>query len=136
MKPNIEKYYENTKDTLPNPIVQRFIKMNVKPTNAIDFGCGAGRDSVFLIKNGWKVLGIDREDVEEIISQKLTQEEKKNFRFERADFENVQLEKNNLLVASFSIPFCNEKIFGEVWNKIKDSILKERIFCRKFFRFK
>ena len=53
---DIQKYYENTENALPHPMVKKFIKMNSNPKYAIDLGCGAGRDTIYLIKNGWKVL--------------------------------------------------------------------------------
>ena len=56
----IEKYYNNTKNIPPNYITQKFIKLKIKPTNAIELGCGAGRDTEYLIKNGWNVLAIDK----------------------------------------------------------------------------
>ena len=71
---NINKYYENTEGALPNPMVKKFIDMNINPTNAIDLGCGAGRDTIFLINNGWNVLSIDRENTKDIISSKLDNE--------------------------------------------------------------
>ena len=40
-----------------------------------------------------------------------------------------KLEKTKLLVANFSIPFCKKECFNQFWNKIVDSILKERLFC-------
>lgn len=129
---NIEKYYENTENALPNPTVRKFIEMKIKPSNAIDLGCGAGRDTICLIKNDWKVLSIDREDTEKIIANKLNNEEIERFSFVKQDFEKVELKKNNLLVANFSIPFCNKQFFNEFWNKISDSILKERILCGEF----
>lgn len=130
---NIKKYYENTKDALPNPMVKKFINMNIKPQNAIDLGCGAGRDTIYLIKNGWKVLSIDKENTKELISSKLDSKEIKKFRFNVQNFEDIKLEKNNLLVANFSIPFCSKDYFNEFWNKINDSILKDRILCWKLF---
>jgi len=60
---SIEKYYDNTKNAEPNYIVKEFIKLNVRPGNAVELGCGAGRDTVYLIKNGWNVLAIDKENV-------------------------------------------------------------------------
>ena len=129
----MKKYYENTEGALPNPMVKKFIDMNINPTNAVDLGCGAGRDTIYLIKNGWKVLSIDRENTKEIISSKLDNEEIKKFRFESQNFENIKLEKTNLLVANFSIPFCDKEHFNKFWNRITDSILKDRIFCWKFF---
>jgi len=87
---DIQKYYENTENALPHPILKKFINMNINP--------------------------------------KL-----KNFNFKCQDFENIELEKNNLLVANFSIPFCNKDYFNEFWNKISNSILRERILCWKLF---
>ena len=130
---NKKKYYENTKYALPNPMVKKFINMNIKPQNAIDLGCGAGRDTIYLIKNGWKVLSIDKENTKELISSKLDSKEIKKFRFNVQNFEDIKLEKNNLLVANFSIPFCSKDYFNEFWNKINDSILKDRILCWKLF---
>ena len=130
---DIQKYYENTENALPHPMVKKFIDMNNNPKYAIDLGCGAGRDTIYLIKNGWKVLSIDKENTREIISSKLDNEELKNFNFECQDFENIELEKNNLLVANFSIPFCNKDYFNEFWNKISNSILQERILRWELF---
>lgn len=132
---DIKKYYENTENALPNPMVKKFINMNIKPEKAIDIGCGAGRDTIYLIRNDWNVLAIDREDTEKIISSKLENEEIKKFRFNKQNFEDIKLEANNLIVANFSIPFCNKSYFYNFWNKITNSILKERIFCWKFFWF-
>lgn len=128
-----EKFYKNTKGVPQNKMVTRFMKMNVIPKKAIDLGCGAGRDTVYLIKNGWTVLAIDKVDTEKIISSQLSPEEKIKFRFEKQEFENIKLEPNNLLIANFSIPFCAKEHFQEFWKRITNSIIKDRIFCRKFF---
>ena len=129
----IEKYYNNTKNIPPNYITQKFIKLKIKPTNAIELGCGAGRDTEYLIKNGWNVLAIDKEDVKAIITSRLSKEEQKNFKFSKQEFENMQLEKTNLIVANFSLPFCNQKQFVKLWNKINESILKNGYFVGNFF---
>ena len=130
---SIEKYYDNTTDAMPNYTVKKFIKLNVEPGNAVELGCGAGRDTVCLIKNGWNVLAIDRENVESRIAAKLSEEELKQFKFSKQKFEYIELEKNNLVVANFSLPFCNKNNFKELWNKINDSILKDGYFVGNFF---
>ncbi len=129
----IEKYYNNTKNIPPNYITQKFIKLKIKPTNAIELGCGAGRDTKYLIKNGWNVLAIDKEDVKAIITSRLSKEEQKNFKFSKQEFENLQLEKTNLIVANFSLLFCNQNQFVKLWNKINESILKNGYFVGNFF---
>ena len=129
----IHEYYKNTKNALPHKNVQKVLEMNIIPGNAIELGCGAGRDTVCLIKNGWNVLAIDREDTKSLIEEKLNENELKNFRFSLQNFENIKLEKNNLIVSNFSIPFCGKKYFKEFWSKIEESIEKGRIFCWQLF---
>ena len=132
MMKDIEKYYENTKNSLPHENIINFIKLEENKGDAIDLGCGTGRDTIFLIKNDWNVLSIDREDTEKIIAENLNEKELKQFSFLSQTFEDIKLEKNNLVVANFSLPFCNKDYFNEFWKKIVESILKGRIFCRKF----
>ena len=129
----IHEYYKNTKNALPHKNVQKVLEMNIIPGNAIELDCGAGRDTICLIKNGWNVLAIDREDTKGLIEEKLNENELKNFRFSLQNFQNVELENNSLLVSNFSIPFCGKKYFKEFWNKIEESIEKGRIFCWKLF---
>ena len=132
----INKYYENTKNASPNPLIKKFMQMNIKPLKAIDLGCGAGRDTIYLIKNGWEVLSIDREDTKEFITKKLDDKEVKRFKFDVQNFENIKLEKNNLIVSNFSIPFCNKNYFYEFWRKITESIFKNGYFVGNFFGLK
>ena len=67
---SIEKYYDVTEADVPRTFVKYFIeKIKCNQTNAIDLGCGAGNDTVYLIKNGWNVLAIDRENVESRITK-------------------------------------------------------------------
>ena len=79
---NAKKYYEATKDSGPHIITKKIINMNIKPEGAIDLGCGAGRDTTYLIKNGWNVLAIDKENTKEYIDKNLNDEERTRFRFE------------------------------------------------------
>lgn len=129
---NIEKYYGNTENEMPNYTVKKFIELNVEPGNAVELGCGAGRDTVYLIRNGWNVLAIDREDVETRIVSKLLVEELEQFEFFKQRFEDIELENSNLVVANFSLPFCNKNDFKKLWAKINHSILKDGYFVGNF----
>ena len=127
---NIEKYYDNTESEKPRNNVQYFIdKIKCHSGKAIELGCGAGNDTVYLIKNNWNVLAIDRESVEERIAKRLNDEEREKFKFQKQNFESLELEKSNLIVANYSLPFCDKDKFEELWNKIKGNILPNRIFC-------
>lgn len=129
---NIEKYYDNTENEMPNYTVKKFIELNVEPGNAVELGCGAGRDTVYLIRNGWNVLAIDREDVETRIVSKLLVEELEQFEFFKQRFEDIELENSNLVVANFSLPFCNKNDFKKLGAKINHSILKDGYFVGNF----
>ena len=129
---NIEKYYDNTENEMPNYTVKKFIELNVEPGNAVELGCGARRDTVYLIRNGWNVLAIDREDVETRIVSKLLVEELEQFEFFKQRFEDIELENSNLVVANFSLPFCNKNDFKKLWAKINHSILKDGYFVGNF----
>ena len=129
----IEEYYKNTKNALPHKNVLEFIDIENKVGKAIDLGCGAGRDTVYLIKNGWNVIAVDREDTKQIITNKLNYKELERFKFIQSEFENIELEKNNLVVANYSIPFCNKDKFYDLWNKIINNIEKNGYFVGNFF---
>lgn len=127
---DIEKYYDNTESNKPRKNVQYFIeKIQSKPGKAIELGCGAGNDTWYLIENDWNVIGIDREDVEERVSKRLSRKKVRKFTFQKQEFENITLEENNLIVANNSLSFCDKDEFKKLWNKIKRSILPNRIFC-------
>lgn len=128
-----EKYYDNTEGLEPNYVIGEFLKLGVVPGRALELGCGAGRDTVCLIKNGWYVLAIDKEDVEERIRGRLEEDECKRFRFSRQSFEDVKLEECDLVVANFSLPFCDKSRFVDLWRKVEESICCGGYFVGNFF---
>ena len=125
-------YYEKTKNTIARMNVRKFMDMEVAPKRCIDLGCGAGNDTIFLIKNGWKVTAIDKEDTEMIIKNYLNKEEQKSLEFIKSDFENITLKSCDLLVANFSLTFCKKDYFNELWEKIEKSIIKNGYFVGNF----
>ncbi len=64
-----KEYYDNTENKEPTKLLKYFVnKISNNPGNAIELGCGAGVDTVFLIKNGWNVLAIDASDTKQELS--------------------------------------------------------------------
>ena len=104
-----------------------------KVDNAIDLGCGSGNETVYMIKNGIKVLAIDRQLNQDFILNRLSDNEKKMISFKESSFEDVELPRTNLLTAFFSIPFCNPNNFDELWNKIYNSIEDDGYFVGQLF---
>ena len=106
---------------------------NYKVDNAIDLGCGSGNETVYMIKNGIKVLAIDRQLNQDFILNRLSDNEKKMISFKESSFEDVELPKTKLLTAFFSIPFCNPNNFDELWTKIYNSIEDNGYFVGQLF---
>ena len=106
---------------------------NHKIDNAIDLGCGSGNETVYMIKNGIKVLAIDRQLNQDFVLNRLSENEKKLVSFKESSFEDVELTKTQLLTAFFSIPFCNPNNFDELWNKIYNSIEDNGYFVGQLF---
>lgn len=130
---NAFEYYKKTKNSNIPKNIKTFMDMKIKPGTCIDLGCGAGRDTIFLIKNGWKVIAIDKEDTEKMIRSFLNKGEQNSLKFMKQDFKNVILKPCNLLVANASLSFCDKKYFYDLWNKILNSILKDGYFVGNFF---
>ena len=133
----LERYYNNTEADTPKKNVKYFVD-NISPTfgKAIDIGCGSGNDSVYLIKNGWSVVSIDKENVGERISKRLDAEEQKRFKFQQQNFNDMKLEKADLIVANYSLPFCNNEKINYVWKNIVNSIRTNGYFVGNFFGIK
>lgn len=106
---------------------------NYKIDNAIDLGCGSGNETVYMIKNGIKVLAIDRQLNQDFILNRLSDSEKQLISFKKSSFEDVEFPKTKLLTAFFSIPFCNPNNFDELWTKIYNSIEDNGYFVGQLF---
>ena len=60
---NWDEYYTKINNSKPSNLLKRFSEMNAKRKTAIDLGCGSGKDTIFLLKNGYKVYAIDKEEI-------------------------------------------------------------------------
>ena len=117
------QYYDKTKKEYPRNNVKFLIdSLNLKHTNAIDLGCGQGNDTIYLINNDFKVLGIDKENVEDIIRARLPEKRQGNFTFKKQKLENLKIPNTDLIIANFSLSFCKKEYFKLMWQKIVESI--------------
>lgn len=103
-----EKFYNATMNKKTSALIQRFFlnKYNEKlPGNtAIDLGCGAGNDTMFLLEKGFKVIAIDQEEkVKDIIENKNLNKE--NLKLIIDDFSKIEIPNTDLILANFSLFF-------------------------------
>jgi tellurite methyltransferase len=91
---------------------------------AIDLGCGEGRDTVELLRRGWRVLAIDGQ--EEAIRRLRARPDLPagaSLETNVARYEEITLPESALLVnASFALPFCPPKYFPTLWGQIVEAL--------------
>jgi SAM-dependent methyltransferase len=47
------------REQIPQPVVELAEELAASPGQALDVGCGTGRDAVYLSGRGWMVTGVD-----------------------------------------------------------------------------
>jgi SAM-dependent methyltransferase len=101
---------------------------------AVDLGCGEGRDTVELLRQGWQVLAVDAEP--KAIERLLNRSEIKttSLKTQVIRFEQLQLPAEvDLINASFCLPFCQAPDFPFVWQKIVTSLRPGGRFSGQLF---
>jgi tellurite methyltransferase len=102
--------------------------------SAVDLGCGDGRDTVELLRRGWRVIAIDAEA--EAIERLETRRDLPRRNLLTAlctRFETARWPKVSLVNASFALPLCAPERFGEVWVRIERSLKPGGRFSGQLF---
>ncbi|WP_083006567.1 SAM-dependent methyltransferase [Halomonas sp. GT] len=100
---------------------------------AVDAGCGAGRDALFMIEHGYSVHAFDKSDkaiarLEEIGGRYINQT-----LFPKVScFERFVYPKTALINACSSLFFCAPGLFASAWQNLTHSLLKGGVFCGHF----
>ena len=56
------RYAEQSGPTEPDPMLVELVD-GITPGEAIDLGCGTGRNALWLARRGWRVTGVDASKV-------------------------------------------------------------------------
>jgi tellurite methyltransferase len=118
-----QDYYRKTEGRPPRPTLLDALARFASPGFAVDLGCGDGRDTIELLRRGWKVLAIDSEPVaiERLRARPdLPPETRLETRIEA--FHDVSWPQTDLVNASFSLFFGGDSAFPSVWTKITASL--------------
>lgn len=112
-----------------------FEKEGVVGGEAIDLGCGTGRDTRYLLSKGWKVRAIDscNESLETLKAAVSQEEQKRNLVIESIDMRSTRFpEKVQLINAGLSLPFCGSA-FWQTWQELVQSLDCRGRFSGHFF---
>ncbi len=119
-------YYQKLRDRPPRKTLlaalDRFGE-DGKGALAIDLGCGDGRDTIEMLRRGWRVVAVDSEP--EALRQLQARElpEGHDLTPVLARFEDVPLPLGVRLVnSSFAMPLCEPEGFHRLWQRISEAL--------------
>jgi tellurite methyltransferase len=114
------------------PLVERAVRLLGRTGEALDLGCGAGRDTRYLLAHGWSVTAVDREPA--AIAQ-LAELPQAHLRVVQSSFEDVAYghATYDLVSAQFALPFIPKAHFSAVFARIKQAIKPGGVFAGQFF---
>lgn len=128
----IENYFKLTHGKQASLWLPAAVMVLGRTGRALDLGCGAGRDTKFLLEEGFDVVAVDKAEKALEYLKGFPQEhlEIQLSSFENFDFEE---EKYDLVNAQFSLPFTDRDRFSEVFRKVKASLKSGGIFVGQLF---
>jgi SAM-dependent methyltransferase len=90
---------------------------------AVDLGCGQGRDTVELLRRGWRVLAIDAAPTAlERLRARPDLPAGAALETRCARFEEAEWPAADLVNASFALPICPPARFPALWRRIVGSL--------------
>ncbi len=131
-------YYRTTADRPPRRTVLTALAELRRPpgpvpAQAVDLGCGGGRDTAALLDAGCAVLAIDRaaEAGAALRARFPAAWQEGRLTFRRADFSSggLDLPAACLVNAGFCLPSCPPDRFGGLWSAIAEAVVPGGFFA-------
>lgn len=130
MQRDWHNFYQLTKDNAPRELLVKAAELVEHGGEALDLGCGAGRDTRHLLACGFQVTAVDREAASLTMLADLQTE---RLHCVQASFEDFTFAHYDLINAHFSLPFMAAKYFSSVFMRLKASLKPGGIFAGQFF---
>lgn len=126
------RFYKITKDHAHWDLLERAAALVGQPGHALDLGAGAGRDTRYLLSQGWTVTAVDREVDAVALLAELPRE---HLQVVQSSFEDFVYghESYDLVSAQYALPFNPGASFNSVFARIKQSLKPGGIFSGQFF---
>lgn len=109
---------------------------------AVDLGCGEGRDTMEMVRRGWRVMANDTsEDALARVAERLAEADRAGIssgaaarvELNHEPFTTLALPRCRFVNASFSIPHCLGHEFGPMWSRIVGAIEPGGRFAGQLF---
>lgn len=125
-----EDFYKITKGRPPWPLLVQAVSLISQREDALDLGCGAGRDTRFLLEQGFTVTAVDNDPHAIALLADLPQN---HLRVVHSSFEAFDFETYDLVNAQFALPFIPEEHFHLIFAQIKQALHAGGLFVGHFF---
>lgn len=131
-------FYRITRDNPPWPLLMRAAGMAGEKGRALDLGAGGGRDTRYLLAQGFEVTAVDAQPESVALLAALPEELKpfqERLRAVESRFEDFPFEPGgyDLINAQFTLPFMAPAGFAAVFARIKDALAPGGVFSGQFF---
>lgn len=131
--PDWGRFYGFTKDSPPWPLLMRAAALAPAKGRALELGAGAGRDTRYLLEQGFEVTAVDAEPQSVTLLSALAQA---HLRVMQSTFEDFDFATNgpyDLISAQFALPFIPPAHFTDVFARLKNALASGGVFAGQFF---
>jgi tellurite methyltransferase len=129
MRKNWDHFYQITKDRPPSTGLIRAVALAERAGHALDLGCGAGRDTRYLLEQGFRVTAIDKEAAAIAILEQIPT---KHLSCIQSTIEDFAFAQYDLINAHFALPFISQDRFSTVFARLKTALKPQGIFVGQF----
>jgi tellurite methyltransferase len=125
-------YYDITKNKPPRSLlVEALDGADGSGKLALDFGCGAGSDTKYLLKKNFEVEAVDGSKAAWDYLKLLPHQERLHFK--HSDFESFKFGSYDFINAAYSLPFADNKEFSRIFKDLKNSLNPDGLFVGQLF---
>lgn len=126
------KYYERTRAQKPSKfLIDAIESFAPQPGRAIDLGCGAGRDTRYLLEMGFSVTALDKDPAAEKYLTLLPHQD--NLQFVCMGFEDFNFARYDVINAHYALPFAGKEHFARVMNDVMRALNPNGLFVGQLF---
>jgi len=124
------RFYTFTKVSPPWPLLIHAASLAARNGHALDLGAGAGRDTRYLLEQGFEVTAVDADPGSVALLSALPQA---RLHVVQSSFEDFAFATYDLINAQFALPFTPRDRFAEVFGRLKAALSPSGVFVGQFF---
>jgi tellurite methyltransferase len=128
---NWSEFYKHTSGSPPWSRLMRAVSYVPRKEYALDLGCGAGRDTRYLLEQGFDVTAVDSDANAMAILATLPHQER--LHAVQSSFADFTFGTYDLINAQFALPFTGKRRFSKLFESVKQALLAGGIFTGQFF---